>query len=75
MDRLTADEIIAKANRLKDSVGNGNGGIVEIVGNWIWITFASKPSNSVIQTIKQEDGRWNRNRKIWQINNGYWGGM
>ena len=68
---MTMIEIEAKAKEIAKKVNGSNGGQVEIVGRWIWITFPSKPNRDIIDYIKQEGGHWNDNRSCWQISNGY----
>ena len=42
------------------------GGTVEIVGAWVWVSFAEKPSPEVRQALKDEKFHWNRTRQLWQ---------
>ena len=38
----------------------------EIVGNWIWITFAEQPVAQIRQELSQMGFHWNNARQCWQ---------
>ncbi|OFW63761.1 MAG: hypothetical protein A2Z35_02880 [Actinobacteria bacterium RBG_19FT_COMBO_36_27] len=71
MERLEKETIIEKAKIIAKIVGNGNNGRVEIIGNWIWVTFAGKPSQEIRDCLKAQGAKWNERRHCWQIMNGY----
>lgn len=37
-----------------------------IVGSWIWITFSSKPKQSILESLKVVGFSWNPTRNAWQ---------
>ena len=41
-------------------------GLAEVVGKWIWITFAEQPTEQVRGQLSQFGFHWNNSRKCWQ---------
>ncbi len=41
-------------------------GLAEVVGKWIWITFAEPPAEQVRGQLSQFGFHWNNARKCWQ---------
>ena len=42
------------------------GATVEVVGAWVWATFAAKPDETVRDALKAAGFRWNHKRRLWQ---------
>ena len=42
------------------------GASVEIVGAWVWATFAQKPPKESREAMSAAGYHWNRKRKCWQ---------
>jgi hypothetical protein len=38
----------------------------EVVGEWVWVTFAEQPADSVRAQLSQLGFHWNNVRKCWQ---------
>ena len=38
----------------------------EVVGEWVWAEFETKPTQEVIDFLKSKGFHWNRKRKLWQ---------
>jgi hypothetical protein len=38
----------------------------EIIGEWVWVTFAEQPAESVRMQLSQLGFHWNNVRKCWQ---------
>jgi hypothetical protein len=43
----------------------------ELVGRWVWVTFSSKPSAAIRQSLKDFGFRWSRRRGKWAHNCGH----
>jgi hypothetical protein len=43
----------------------------EVVGKWIWVTFAQKPNRELIQQLKDFGFRWSPRREKWAHNCGH----
>ena len=43
----------------------------DIVGRWVWVTFAVKPSDEIRQSLKDFGFRWSRRRNKWAHNCGH----
>jgi len=41
-----------------------------VVGRWVWIKFASKPSAEIRAALKAQGFRWSRRREQWANNCG-----
>lgn len=57
-----AREILTGRAMLAVKLGAG----VEIVGRWVWATFASRPPVESRQQLKAAGFHWNHKRKVWQ---------
>ena len=42
----------------------------ELVGEWVWVTFAEKPSKQMIQGLKDFGFKWSKRRGKWAHNCG-----
>lgn len=42
-----------------------------VVGRWVWIKFAVKPSAEIRQSLKEMGFRWSRRREQWANNCGH----
>jgi hypothetical protein len=40
--------------------------VAEIIGEWVWVTFAEQPADSVRAQLSQLGFHWNNVRKCWQ---------
>jgi hypothetical protein len=40
--------------------------VAEIIGEWVWVTFAEQPADSVRVQLSQLGFHWNNVRKCWQ---------
>jgi hypothetical protein len=40
--------------------------LAEIIGEWVWVTFAEQPAEAVRQQLSQLGFHWNNIRKCWQ---------
>ncbi len=40
--------------------------VAEIIGEWVWVTFAEQPVESVRTQLSQLGFHWNNIRKCWQ---------
>ncbi len=43
----------------------------EIVGRWVWVTFAKKPDTAIRRLLKEFGFRWSGRRKKWAHNCGH----
>lgn len=43
-----------------------------VVGKWVWVEFASKPTKEILDFLHAEDFHWNRERKVWQNSCGHY---
>jgi hypothetical protein len=40
--------------------------VAEIIGEWVWVTFAEQPAEAVRVQLSQLGFHWNNIRKCWQ---------
>jgi len=59
---MSGAELVEKA-----TVAQRAGATCELVGNWVWAEFPSKPSPEVRETLKREGYHWNHKRGLWQF--------
>ena len=63
-NRMTQPELTALARDTKHQAGDVD---VDIVGNWIWVRFQSKPSENTRNWLKEHSYHWNHKRNVWQF--------
>ena len=43
----------------------------ELVGQWVWVTFAEKPEQDLLKKLKLMGFKWSRRRGKWACNCGH----
>ena len=43
----------------------------ELVGQWVWVTFAERPERDLLRKLKQMGFRWSKRRGKWANNCGH----
>lgn len=62
IDMKATNEVVEKLRKeLPDLVEKA-----EIVGQWVWLEFQSKPAPPVIVKLKRLGFHWNKRRRCWQ---------
>lgn len=47
-------------------------GRCQVVGRWVWVSFASMPDVATREFLKDEGFHWNHARGVWQHSCGHW---
>lgn len=58
---MNGTELVEKAR-----VARAVGAQVEIVGQWVWAQFESKPPVETRAALKEAGYHWNAKREVWQ---------
>jgi hypothetical protein len=62
IDMKTTHEVVEKLKKELPDLADQ----AQIVGQWVWLEFATKPARPVIVKLKKLGFHWNRRRRCWQ---------